>query len=656
MKQIKPTYAFQLTAYFLICLVLLVGCGPKTQDTSEVYAARNSDTTVKSSQAAAIQYDSLFTSPQPLDKKPYTLLVYMNGSNLESDYKMATNDLVEMCESQFDSEQINLIVLTGGTRQWRNPVMKSDRVMVFSVTPEDIVELEDLGDISIVDSGLLTAFIDYGVRAYPAERFGFLFWDHGGGPMKGYGYDEKFGGKSMSMLELGQGLANSRMAETPFEFIGFDCCLMGNLEIACIIAPYANYMIASSELEPGRGWDYRFLSGLSDNPSMDGGEVGAVIVDQYMAYYQETRQPLTLSVTNLSKIGGLSGAVEDFMGEIGQTILDGDFRTFSNIRKNARTYGKLGIINNFDLVDLKQLALELYESYPEEAGAVTAAFEEAVIYNRSSRGMEDAYGLSIYIPYDCKDTARVFVDLYNRFNIMPGHARFLKEYTERLLEGPEDPYYQRIMPQPVDDSEIYIQIEPEKLKDIADISFTLWRQMEEGSDFFINLGIDRDVQIEDTGRITSEFDGYWYTIAGQPVCLYELNQTEEEQWYSTPAVVNGEEGDILLVFDRENPDGQVAGIVLEGPGDTGVSSKNMLSIQPGDNIAFQYYTQLYLEEGRDGSLYQESHKWVTGRMIQVEEELSLKLEPVGEELYLYGFCIEDIYNNSYYTDFIEIQY
>ena len=44
----------------------------------------------------------------------------------------------------------------------------------------------------------------------------------------------------------------------PFELIGFDACLMASVEMASVASPYAKYMVASEEVEPGSGWDYGY--------------------------------------------------------------------------------------------------------------------------------------------------------------------------------------------------------------------------------------------------------------------------------------------------------------------------------------------------------------------------------------------------------------
>ena len=47
-----------------------------------------------------------------------TLMIYMCGSNLESSYGSASADIQEMLDTDFDSEQVTLLVMTGGSEDW----------------------------------------------------------------------------------------------------------------------------------------------------------------------------------------------------------------------------------------------------------------------------------------------------------------------------------------------------------------------------------------------------------------------------------------------------------------------------------------------------------------------------------------------------------
>jgi Clostripain family. len=81
---------------------------------------------------------------------------------------------------------------------------------------------------------------------------------------------------SIDLLELDNALDNCvASSKRKFDFIGFDACMMGNVEVANVLAPYSYYMYGSEEMEPGSGWDYKAIgSYLASNPDADGAELG----------------------------------------------------------------------------------------------------------------------------------------------------------------------------------------------------------------------------------------------------------------------------------------------------------------------------------------------------------------------------------------------
>ena len=51
-------------------------------------------------------------------------------------------------------------------------------------------------------SQTLSAFVDYCTENYPADHYGLILWNHGGGPLWGYGSDELFKNDSLLLEEL----------------------------------------------------------------------------------------------------------------------------------------------------------------------------------------------------------------------------------------------------------------------------------------------------------------------------------------------------------------------------------------------------------------------------------------------------------------------
>ena len=120
------------------------------------------------------------------NKDTMTILVYMCGADLESQNGMATSDLKEMLNANI-SDNINLIVFTGGARRWRNNVVSSSTNQVYQIRNGSLSRLvEDGGNASMTNPNTLASFIKFGKEHFPANRMCLVFWDHGGGSVSGY--------------------------------------------------------------------------------------------------------------------------------------------------------------------------------------------------------------------------------------------------------------------------------------------------------------------------------------------------------------------------------------------------------------------------------------------------------------------------------------
>lgn len=107
--------------------------------------------------------------------------------------------------------------------------------------------------------------------------------------------------------------------------IGFDACLMGSIETAAALAPYADYLIASEETEPWEGWNYAFLGQLSADQG--GEEIGSMIVEDYRTFYTEKYEEypyltpiLSLTCIDLKQIGCVEEAMDALFTAISADI------------------------------------------------------------------------------------------------------------------------------------------------------------------------------------------------------------------------------------------------------------------------------------------------------------------------------------------------
>jgi len=571
-------------------------------------------------------------------RKPYTVMVYMNGSDLESENGAATEDLIEMLESGLDPNAANLVVFTGGTNRWRNDVVPENRCVVWEIRDGGIYRLADVGLVNMGDPGTLASFIDFTVGSFPADKYGLIMWDHGGGSIAGYGSDEKFLKGNLTLLDLNYAFSRSALSKEKLEFLGFDSCLMGTAEMAVVAKDYARYMIASEDLEPGCGWDYGFLSALNDFSGCDGGTLGRVIVDTFMEFYGDKYcEDLNLSVIDLSE----ADSVMYCMGRLMEACSEGlaeertaAFRSLAKQRNRTRTFGVGSPRDNeSDMVDLGDMASKLYGLYPEEAVALLSALEKCVVYNRNNSGMYLS-GLSTYYIYYSRETAVESLDTYSTLHMEKDYTDYLRRFYGLLTRNGNS--FSR-------GGRAGDAAGPDE-EDIVSRDITVWTPVENREDWYMMAGIA-------AGGGASEAtvsDVNLPRINGRNVCMYRISDGPNRTYYAVPAAVNGNDCDLIVSFGESNPDGTVFGARYE---DGFIIQKGYDPIESGDKVAFWYPVKYFGENGGGEGEY-----WHRGAEFTAGNGLELTWDGLSGEGYYYSTRITDIRNNEYYTDLKQISH
>ncbi len=338
----------------------------------------------------------------PVPAKDYTIMIYMVGSNLETNRGAATDDLEEMLSSGIDFQKNNVVVYTGGARKWFGNI-PCDRNCVLDLSRgEDnwIVGTTD-GNSDMGSTETLAEFLQIAAANYPAQHYGLIFWDHGNGPINGFGVDELFGNDSLQFGEIRAAMDPSPFANggnAHLDWVGFDACLMGSIENAKLWSRYTDYMIASEELEPAGGWDYSFLQTL--NETTEPVPIASSVTEKYYNWYvSKTNNAVTLAVYDLKKTDNVVKAYTDLTGKMNSDIQAGQFARVVKARNGAL---RLGTSENTsrgsgtDLLDLSNMAGRFTDYYKEESDAVRTAVTEMVIDNKTN--IKGATGISVYFP------------------------------------------------------------------------------------------------------------------------------------------------------------------------------------------------------------------------------------------------------------------
>jgi len=321
----------------------------------------------------------------------WTVLIYMDGSNLEFSFGAASVNL-EALGTAGQSEDVNFIIETGGSKEWKyeGADIAEDRLQRYRMDGGELSLIEEQPLANMGDPQTLESFLSWGVKQYPAERYMAVLWDHGGGAVGGAENDELYK-STLTTLEIAEAFQN---VGTKFEIIGFDACLMSTMEVASVLSPSAHYLLASEEVEPGDGWDYATLgSTLVDQPDIDTEQFGRIVCNSYIANLEKNNQAeySTMAMTNLDKIQDVVDAFSGMASAMSECISDTQkFKILSIELQQAKHYYAE---EDCDLVDLARRAEILDRSITKK---VIQAVQKAVVCTSCGSDFRYNNGLSVF--------------------------------------------------------------------------------------------------------------------------------------------------------------------------------------------------------------------------------------------------------------------
>lgn len=459
----------------------LVIMGEENQDYSRAAEAKRN-----------VQVDAttsaLYSGPgfTKLADKDYTVMVYIVGSNLESHYGAATNDMNEMISADLDYNKSNLVVYAGGAKRWNSDISNTyNSVLDLSKDKNQLVTAQTAETADMGAPQTLAEFINYCTANYPARHYGLILWDHGAGPLWGYGSDELFNNDSLLLEELRTAMDETMFAgEKKLDWVGFDACLMGSVESAKLWQNYAHYLIGSEELESGRGWDYSFLSVL--NETDDARTIAESIVDAYGNYYETNTSEFfnpaaTLAAMDLSHTDELITSMNTLFSAMENGIEEGNYADLNRARSRTRAFGLAaasGKADAFDLLDLRDFTENLTDLYPEETEKVRNALDRMVV--RYTSNVSGANGVSFYLPGDNLELYGVSEELSSEETVLSSeYSDYVQSYMDTRIEGTNADWTLGEIERNGD--ELTLQLTEEQVKNISKASYTVLQRNGMGS-------------------------------------------------------------------------------------------------------------------------------------------------------------------------------
>ncbi len=372
----------------------------------------------------------------------WTILTYsIADTNLE-EYMMTDLEEIGDVGSQ---EGLNLVALVDRAADYTDEgVLGLDDwqgAKLLQIGQGEATVLKDEGDINTGDPAVLADFLSYGIENYPADHYALILSDHGAS-WPGVGDDESSDGDGLSLAELNEGISDGLAGAglEKLDLLGFDACLMATYEVASSLAPLANRMVASQELEPGHGWDYTAFDEVADDGKATVDELAGAIIDTFKGQSEDEgdEAEITLSEIDLTQMGAVDEALKAFTDvlidnaqgigpAVGRTLAD-TLGFGSSPDPDQDTFMKdLSIFTSQIGVGLLFAA--------DAADDLTRAINDAVLDRVDGQATQGATGLSIYFPPSELYFDQSYADLPN----VGGWIDFLTTYYGKGAEITQEP-------------------------------------------------------------------------------------------------------------------------------------------------------------------------------------------------------------------------
>jgi hypothetical protein len=224
----------------------------------------------------------------------------------------------------------------------------------------------------------------------------------------------------------------------------------------------------------------------------------------------------------------------------------------------------------------------------------------------------------------------------------------------RLYEEETDTKIPELIPYREVDGNYVIDITHEQLDTMTFCGLEVWLDTGEG---YMEMGIDIWKENTDDGNIIASYDNSWVTLNDVfvPYYMQDLGMRTDGSAYDygyIPAILNDDDYIYIRVEFVQPEEGEgwatVQGywIVEEMDSEGGDGIRNLKQLKAGDTLDYVSYFHSY-----DG----EQKPCQMGERVTVPEEgLTVGYMLMKDPTTVIHFILEDVYKNTYYTDWIRV--
>jgi hypothetical protein len=445
-----------------------------------------------------------------------------------------------------------------------------------------------------------------------------------------------------------------------------------------MLSPYADYIIASEEMEPGYGWYYtNWVNMLLKDSKTATEKLGKQIVDDFAEISEKKGNNYTLSVVNLKKAGELYNEMLKFAALQNTAIEDDRFDKISMARSNARSFGN----DRCEQVDIIDFA---HRTGLKDKDAVSKAVSDVICYFKTN--MKGANGLAMYYPYrdlskydgmhktlESLNFDKTYRDSLSGFctvkSLSDEEKKEEAEYSEqewyrtdlaRAYEGETD----LGLPECLDyrmlqDKTVVIDITSDQRHKMTDKLMDVWFDTGDG---LMEIGVDMYHQNPEQESLNKDYivvgyDRAWVTFEDNIVPFFyqdivRLSDGSLAEYGYVPALLNDK--DIIAIrvefvipeegegFARE------CGYWIEDEMETeeGSSIRNLIPLKEGDTLDFFFWVVDY--EGNDNGI-----TWRGDTITVKKDGITVGFGTMPDKYdFVFRYELNDVYGNYYYTEWL----
>lgn len=340
------------------------------------------------------------TEDDPVIENNRSVLVYMLGNNSLSGN--ANTDLAEMEYAAINN------TFKGTLLCFFDDIQPGATLYKFDKTGKSIIKQYPSGYKTATPEAIRDA-MDIMKSSYPAQGYGLVLWSHGSGWLPSYqnnylrtiyrkqnsplvknDYSKAFGQDGSSWLELSQ--IKSAIKDKELEFLIFDACYMGEVEVCYELKDKTNYFIASPTEILADGFPYDKVAPLFFERTPAIKEIASTYFEHYNAK------------SGVEKSATIAAIDTRFMNLLGEYV-----KSVYATKGNDLASLPLDKMQRFDrysrhtMFDLGQIIREVS---PEKQAEFNNIMNQAVVYKNFTPSMLNSFtiteanysGLSSYIP------------------------------------------------------------------------------------------------------------------------------------------------------------------------------------------------------------------------------------------------------------------